>query len=213
MLRDGGDISKEELLRELGYGGGAAEYEAALKEAGLTNPRKSRIAAAKRAQVEAALAARFVRVCNRGDCRAKASGVAAGRAVCAASTQADCEVCGGSDNRAAVDEMVAAFARAGWRRLCVVGGSAATQEDLKGRIAGRLELRLVDGKRSRALALAQADEAWADLVVIWAATELDHKVSEQYRGRNRVTAPGRGVALLARVAAESARLAVERGRK
>lgn len=213
LQREGGDILKKDLLLELGYGGGAAGYEAALEEAGLSNPRKARIAAGKRVQIEAVLAARFIRVCNRGDCRAKAAGIAAGRAVCLASTQSDCEVCSGSENQTAVDEMVAAFEKAGWRRLCVVGGSASTWENLEQCIEGRLELRLVDGKRSRQLRLAHADEAWADLVVIWAGTELDHKVSEQYRGKNRVTAPGRGVATLAKAARESARRAIEAGRK
>src|SRR5690606_32941997 len=100
-----------------------------------------------------------------------------------------CEVCGGSVNRAAVDEMVAACARVGWRRLCIVGGSPATRQELESLVGGRLELRLVEGTVAGTLKEAAARTAWADRVIVWGATELDHKVSTLYRGRNVITVP------------------------
>lgn len=201
------DIAKIEMLRELGYGGDADLYADVLEAAGLSNPRKARIALNKRDLVAGALRAAFIRICSRGDCSSKALEVGAGRKPVPAAMQADCEVCGGSRNRSAVDEMVHAFAVTGWRRLVVVGGSAATRGDLLRQIDGRLEVRTVDGTLSRRRAQADADVAWADRVVIWASTELNHKVSELYRGPKVITARSRGVAELAQAATISALMA------
>ena len=44
------------------------------------------------------------------------------------------------------------------------------------------------------------DRRWADLVVVWGATELDHRVSQLYHGPNVITAAKRGVAEVAVVA-------------
>lgn len=199
------DMAKADMFRSLGYGGDVSLYAAALEDAGLSNPRKERIAEAKRPQVATVLGARFFRVCTRGDCKNTAAGLAKGRTVVPAATQADCEICGGSRNRAAADEMVSAFHAVGWNRLVVVGGSPATREELSRHIDGRLEVRMVDGTRSRRLAEAESDVAWANLVLIWASTELDHKVSTLYRGPKVVTARSRGIAELCFAATTAAR--------
>ncbi len=206
MTAASSDISKIDLLRELGFGGEPALYDAALQSAGLSNPRKPRIAVSKREAVAAVLADTFMRVCSRGDCsnRARAEGGSGGRTPVPAASQADCEICGGSVNRGSTQAMLAAFAACGWTRLCVVGGSPSTREDLGRLLGDHLGLRLIDGTRARNQAEADADCAWADLVVLWGSTELAHKVSERYRGRNVITAPRRGVADLAREAATAA---------
>jgi hypothetical protein len=100
--------------------------------------------------------------------------------------------------------MLDAFARTGWTRLCIVGGSPSTREDVQRRIGQRLELRLIDGTRARNQADADADCAWANLVVLWGSTELAHKVSERYKGNNVIICPRRGLAELAREAATAA---------
>jgi hypothetical protein len=198
------DISKSELLRELGYGGEVSLYDAAMQAAGLSNPKKPRIAIAKRAAVADLLAAGFMRVCSRGDCTNRAPSIAGGRIVVPAATQADCEVCCGSVNRGGIDEMIAAFGRNGWKRLCIVGGNPSTREDLQRLAGSRLDLRLIDGTRSRNQADADADCTWADLVVLWGSTELAHKVSERYKGKNVITCPRRGLAELAKEATTAA---------
>ncbi len=198
------DIAKTELLRELGFGGAMSLYDAALQEAGLSNPRKPRISVGKRDGVAAVLTERFMRVCSRGDCSNRAPTMAAGREIVPAATQADCEVCVGSVNQGGVEEMLAAFAQSGWSKLCIVGGNPATREDVQRRMGNRLELRLIDGTRARNQADADADCAWANLVVLWGSTELAHKVSERYRGKNVIICPRRGLAELAREAATAA---------
>jgi hypothetical protein len=173
------DLAKADLFRELGFGGDPAPYEDALLADGLSNPRKARIAGAKREQVAAALTARFFRVCARGDCQQRAPAVAGDRRVTQATAQSFCEVCGGSVNRAAVDRMVRACTRIRWHRLCIVGGAPATREELRALVNGRLELRFIDR------------------TVVWGATQLDHKVSTLYRGPTVLTVHRRGIADLA----------------
>ena len=149
------DIPKAEMFRSLGYGGSVAFYADVLEAAGLSNARKERIAESKRANVARKLAEHFFRVCTRGDCANDAPGRAAGRTVVPAATQADCEVCGGSRNRSAVDDMVLAFRDAGWERLVVVGGSPATREDLRhSQQPSRLRW---PSTQARTLAAAKAD--------------------------------------------------------
>lgn len=194
-MADVPDVSKEDFLAQLGYGGDIALPLLVLEEAGLTNPRKTRINAAKRADAERLLAERLIRVCNRGDCRTAAA--RDGRAIADASAQAFCEVCGGSAQRDAVDRMVRACAARGVTRVCVVGGSPEYRTVLEERIAGRIELRLVDGQTARTRRDADADLRWAHLVLIWGPTELDHKVSTLYTGPTVVTVRKRGIAQLA----------------
>lgn len=192
------DLAIDDVLADLGYAADTARpiARAALEVAGLTSARKQRIAATKLDAVKDLLAARFLLACARATCRA----AGAGRTVLDAAQPTDCGVCGGSENRAAVDRAVAALTARGRRRIVVVGGSPATHEELRALVGGRLDLRLVSGTERRTGRDAKADLAWADVVVIWGSTELDHKVSKLYtdaRERRVVTCPRRGVAALA----------------
>lgn len=189
------DVSKADMLAELGFGGDLAPAFAVLERAGLSNAKKQRISASKRNQAERALAEALIRVCNRGDCRTAARDDL--RETVDAATQADCEICGGSSQRDAVDRMIAACARAGVVRVVVVGGSPVYREVLHRHVAGRLELRLIDGQTARTQRDADADVKWADLVLIWGPTQLDHKVSELYSGPKVVIVRRRSPAQLA----------------
>jgi len=117
-------------------------------------------------------------------------------------------VCGGQQNRAEVDRAIAALAARGMRRLVVVGGSPGTHGELRELVRTRLELRIVSGTDRRTGRDAKADLAWADLVVVWGATELNHQVSKLYTGgkpRHVVTCPKRGITALARTIVEALR--------
>ncbi|MCC6285033.1 MAG: hypothetical protein IT439_06965 [Phycisphaerales bacterium] len=203
------DISKAELFRELGFAP-SAELEHALAEAGLSNPRKPRISLDKREAVRALLEGAFFRVCARGDCQFKAQTLAGERRVALASGQDRCEVCGGSVNQRAIDAMIEACRSAGWSRVCVVGGSPSSRRDLDSGVGKRLELRLIDGTKTRNLKSAAADTEWADCVVLWGGTQLDHKVSNLYRGDHVVTATARGVPEVAATVEQAAKRAASR---
>jgi hypothetical protein len=197
-------IAKMALFRELGYAGPWEPLELALEEAGLSRRSKQRISRLKTEAVREVLRARFALLCGRGDCATRAGEILAGRLPALAVRQADCEVCGGSVNRAAVDRMVAALNRARFRRLCVVGGSPEAHRELASLVAGRLELHLVGNERRHTLRDAEANLRWADLVIIWGGTQIAHKVTELYpAGHPKVlTIHKRSVAELARAVAQ-----------
>jgi hypothetical protein len=171
---------------------------AALVDAGLTTGRKARISTGKLDAVRATLAARFVVACARQPCRAALAGDP--RAVVDAAQPGDCAICHGSANEPAVDVAIEAMRARGLARLVVVGGSPATHEELRTLVGARLQLRVVDGTERRTSNDAKADLAWADLVVIWGSTQLDHKTSRLYTAAHAdhvVTCGKRGIAALA----------------
>lgn len=103
---------------------------------------------------------------------------------------ARCVVCQGSVNERARKRVLVACHRSGVRRLVVVGGSPRAREELWGDYEERrpdgsrsgigVEWRLVDGTGRPNEREARANLDWADIVVIWATTQLDHKVSMLY---------------------------------
>lgn len=196
-MRGERDIDKSHLYATFGFGGDPSPYDAALAEAGLSNASKRRILASKSPEVERILRARFVPVCGRGDCQAAAATKRNGRVIAPASVPEACVICGGGPNVRSVERMVESCRAIGWTRLCVVGGSPNTRQELARLVDSRLELRLIDGDRSRTAAAAKADVVWADLVVIWGATQLSHKVSMSYRGPNVVGVGKRSIAEVA----------------
>lgn len=185
------DAKKADFYADLGYGGAMAVYDQVLAAAGLTNVRKPRISTVKRARARLLLERHFFRVCSRGDCKRDASRLARPRTIVPASAPAWCEVCSGSVTQRAVDEMVHAAGDSA--RICVVGGSPATRQALSAAVDGRVRLRLVDGTGTHTRAQAVENTRWADLVVVWGATELDHRVSVLYSGDNVIVAHKRGV--------------------
>ncbi|MCB9844765.1 MAG: hypothetical protein H6811_02095 [Phycisphaeraceae bacterium] len=196
---------KADFLRELGYAGPLALIDPLLEAAGLSSAKKPRIHPDKREAVAQLIEARLVLACGRGDCQAAACAAAGERIVALSAGPEHCEICGGSVNAAAVERMIEACRGAGWRRLVVVGGSPNARSELERLVGGRLELRLIDGTRARSARLARGDLAWADRIVVWGATQLDHKVSTLYDGPKKVQIAIRSVKGVAEAVAESAR--------
>ncbi|MCY1076476.1 hypothetical protein [Archangium lansingense] len=155
-----------------------ARARAALEEVGLTSARKVRISEPKLPKAEQVLAERFYRVCAAAACQQMAR--ASGREPLQVEPRSHCEHCGGSNNRRAETSFLEVCERHGVRRVVVVGGSPAVREELEDKLGGRIELRMVDGTERRTAGKAQSDLEWGDLVLVWGATELHHKVSTHY---------------------------------
>ncbi|PTL77511.1 hypothetical protein [Vitiosangium sp. GDMCC 1.1324] len=155
-----------------------ARARAALEEVGLTSSRKVRISEAKLPRAEQVLAERFYRVCAASECQQVAR--ASGKEALLVEPRSHCEHCGGSNNRRAEVAFLETCQRRGVRRVVVVGGSPAVREELENKLGGRIELRMVDGTERRTAGKAQSDLEWGDLVLVWGATELHHKVSSHY---------------------------------
>jgi len=191
-------LDRLKLLAELGYGHPEASGRAVavLAEAGLTNPRKTGIASEKRKRVVRALEGALVRVCAR----CAKGGAGDGREPVPVDDDTDCEICRGSANRIAVQRAVKACKAGGVRCLVVVGGAPGVHTELKKLWPRRPELRIVPGTGRHTGKQARANLDWADLAVVWATTELDHKVSLLYtkeRSDKVITAGRRGIAALA----------------
>ncbi len=188
------------LLEEMGFRRVDSQQRAraALVEAGLTNERKQNMAQAKRQAAIDAIDARIARVCASSTCRNALD--AGGRRVVEVAAEG-CEVCGGSDTARATQQMVADLEASGRTRLLVVGGSPNARRALRDAVAGsRVEVTFVEGDRPTGAKRAKEMAEAADVVVIWANTMLDHKVSQPFSTAapaKTFTCARRGVAALA----------------
>jgi hypothetical protein len=171
------DVSIDEWLKERGFGAADARAQArtALEEAGLTRAGKQRLSSEKLERALAVLVERFFLHCQNGECTAAAEHSGKTAVVC--EPKSACQSCGGSDNQRAARDFAELF---GHKHLVIVGGSPSVWGELERLFAGKLELRLVDGTARLTSDHAKADLEWADLVLLWGATELHHKVSMQY---------------------------------
>jgi hypothetical protein len=151
---------------------------AILEEAGLTRPGKTRLSEPKLPRAEQLLLERFYRVCTAAECQQAAR--ASGREPLPVEPRSHCEHCGGSNNHRAEVAFLQTCLQHAVRRVVVVGGSPAVREELEEKLGRRIELRMVDGTERRTAGKAQSDLEWGDLVLVWGATELHHKVSTHY---------------------------------
>ena len=205
------DVEIDAWLASIGFGSGLSRTaaRAVLEEAQLTRPSNTRMSAVKLERATAELGAHFSLHCSSPECTGAAQ--RSGRQALLAATKALCPHCGGSDNARAARDLLAACASKGVRHLLVVGGSPSVREELRAALGTALELRTVDGTERRTQERARTDLEWADLVLLWGATELDHKVSTHYahppaaqRGK-LVLVARRGIAALLMAAVEHIR--------
>lgn len=202
------DVEIESWLKGQGFGlpEGRQRARAALEEAGLTRTGKQRMSTEKIARASDALRARFALHCESPDCQRHAED--SGREPLRCDPKSACERCGGSVNQAAETALLEACRRRGVKKLVVVGGSPAVREELEEKLGSALHLRMVDGTERRTADRAKSDLEWADLVMVWGASELHHKVSLLYtqgpaqHRKKVVLVARRGVAALLGAAVE-----------
>jgi hypothetical protein len=197
-------VTKRSLAHELGYGGDMAALDAVLLSAGVSRPEKPNISRGKQRAVAELIAEHFVLVCSRGDCQADAVGD--DRTPVHAWLPSFCEICGGSRVSAAVRDMQAACKAFDVGRIVIVGGSPMLRTRLALELGEFPQARLVDGTMARTAAQAKDDLAWANVVVIWAGSELLHKATMAYgHGHPQlITTTRRGIPALARAVARYA---------
>jgi hypothetical protein len=178
----------------------------ALEEAGLTRPGKHRFSSEKLPRAEAILRELFCLHCDALSCRRYAA--ASGRIAVPCEPKSACERCGGSANVGAATTLKDVCRLYGVQRIVVVGGSPSVREELAGAIGDAVQLRMIDGTERRTQDRARGDLGWADLVLVWGASELHHKVSLLYTQapaplrKKVVLVARRGVAALLSAAVE-----------
>jgi len=188
-----------------------AEARLVLETAGLTRPGKQRITDAKLSKAESVLWAGITPICNDPSCRRSLRGTTPSRPI-VTTTRARCSICGGSNTQRGVREMLDACGKAGLERVLLLGGSRAAHVELREALRGSsVELRLIDGVNdSPTKRDAIADLNSTQLLVIWASTQLPHKVSQSYTrekppGLRQITVSRRGVEALCLEVARFAR--------
>ncbi len=202
------DHDIDSWLAAKGFGLTQARQQArALLEAEkLTHPGKTRISTQKVPRISALFASHFYLCCADPGCERQAR--ESGRAVVRCEPKSCCEHCGGSDNRRAEARWLEACRRHQVTKLVVVGGSPSVREELQATLGKSIALRTIDGTERRPSDRAQRDLDWADLVLVWGASELHHKVSTQYTQaspalrKKVVLVAKRGVAALLAAAVE-----------
>ena len=188
------DMALSDVLSSRGFVGEGAELALGLLcRLGLTRPGKSRIATAKLDAVDEAFGAAFLRHCKKATCLPPARDIR--EAVLVAAEH--CEVCGGSDNRRAVEAMLVAMRQAGWTKLLVVGGSPGTRGDLERLCRDRLKLRFITEDTTPNRKTVGPLLEWSEITAIWTSTEISHKATAVLRDRKVLKVPRRGVAALA----------------
>ncbi len=121
-----------------------------------------------------------------------------------------CEICSGSDIASSFHGFVQACLDHDVSRVTIVGGSPAYRRQLS-KLAEQTDdaprLNLVSGTRRRESRKAQSDMRGSDVVVIWGGGELDHSVSQLYRGGDTrvVRISHRGIARMLQLARSALR--------
>lgn len=158
---------------------GRMEARVVLAAARLTRAGKQRIANHKLERAREALWAGVTPVCANPACLAAAGNPAK---PIVRTVRDRCSICGGSNTRRAGREMVEACGRAGIERILLLGGSGNAHAELRALTADTpIEWRIIDGRNDRPTKRqALPDLAWAQLLLVWASTELPHRVSRVY---------------------------------
>lgn len=175
-------VDIDAFLRGEGYEPAASRARArGVLEAGqLTRSGKRGMAAEKVPAARALLASAFLRVCADEDC-VRLAAASSGRGLVTVHGPA-CEVCGGSNNRRAARALALRLRRAGVDRLLVVGGTPALHAELDQLLGAQgIAMRFVDGAAgSHSARDAAPNLSWAQVMVVWGASPLPHKVSRLY---------------------------------
>ena len=195
------EISIARMLKGFGITAPEAQKAAqdALVEAGVISARRNRanIADSKTERARAVLEQAFLWRCRNGDCKREASGVGEPALLV---EQAACSVCGGSQDGSALRRMAAAASAANVSRILVAGGTEAKWHSIRARSPNSVEWRFIDGTRSRDDRYFRSDRYWAQIIVLWSSTPLDHRVSSHFDGKGDgrvITVTKRGIAALA----------------
>lgn len=177
-----GDISILRMFKDMGIGASASQKAAqdALAEAGIisSRPNRTNIAAAKVNRALEVLEEVFSWHC--GSCKTKST-EAGRRTLLVKRTR--CMICGGSNDRHALEEMASSAAASNVSKILVVGGTSTKHREMREKSPSGVEWRFVDGKKSKDDRYFRHNRRWAEIIVIWGSTELDHKVSNHFDGK------------------------------
>ena len=198
------DIAIARMFRDFGIATPGAQKTAreALSRAGIisSRPNRTNIASEKVDRAREALETAFLWHCGNGDCRRQAE---ASRSLLV--DQVHCTICGGSKDRSSLEAMASALVASNVSKVLVVGGTEAKGREIREKSPPGIEWRFVDGTKSKDDRYFRPARRWADIIVIWGSTVLDHRVSSHFdaKGDGRViTVTRRSIGALAEAVVE-----------
>lgn len=160
----------------------------------ISGRKRVNIEATKLPRVEEYLRAGFVWHCRSSECRTEARDDGGPLLVV---ERLHCPYCGGSDDKRALRHMSAALESHGLGRVLVVGGTEKKHREIQAKSRGLpVVWRFVDGTAAKDDRYYRDDREWADVIVLWSGTPLDHRVSYHFadhRDRRIMTARTRGI--------------------
>ena len=194
-------VTRNQMLIDLGYEHADAHERALaiLVAARLTSLRKERISVDKRDRCRDALAEKLVLLCRQ----CSGLGSPDGRTPVPAVDSRFCGLCAGSVNRRSVERAARACRAHGTSKIVVVGGTPNSHTALSELLPRDIKHRIVPGTERHTRRDALANLKWADVVIVWAKTQLDHQVSQLYTkagpeyARKVIVAQRGGIATLA----------------
>jgi hypothetical protein len=179
-------IEIAEFLADEGFSNpeAAARARALLELEGKTRTGRQRIALAKVHDASRLLRETLARTCQT--CLCLHPEACSGREPVIVRPE-DCETCVGSNSRRAARAAIRALQHAQIRDVLVVGGWPAHVVELREALNHpAIELRTIAGRKGqRSVAEVERDLSWADVLVVWSDTPLDHSLSKPYTKRAR----------------------------
>ena len=193
------DIDINLLLTKFGLRKPEAEkVYASMVISGITRRGKRRIAISKKPDVAHLIKTQFVRACHKSKCRDEAARLASQKpAMRLGVSPSDCEICKGSANDFALEQITQTMKLSGWVNLLILGGSRSTRQSIREALPHSRNIRFVTADSAHSGRVASENKRWADVIVIWASTAISHKVTSHYHGPKTITVARRGVASLA----------------
>ncbi len=194
------DIPIARVLEGLGITNPADQQAAreVLVQAGVisSRPNRANIALNKVGQARDTLWNAFLLHCGSGGCRQKATAARSPLLV----ERSYCRLCGGSNDRAALNDLAEQMGAARIGRILVVGGTETKYREILETSPPGIEWRFVDGQTARHERYYRTNRNWAQVIVLWSSTPLGHKVSSHFDGKGdsrTVTVSRRGITALA----------------
>ena len=159
--------------------------------------RRINIANTKLKRAEDCLKEGFVWHCSNGDCK-QAARVEERNPLLVDKSQ--CFYCGGSGDKQALQGLANTMEAEGLSRILVVGGTDNKGQEIRKKSQTlHVQWRFIDGTKAKDDRYYRPHRDWADVIIIWSSTPLDHRVSGHFTGRSDdrvITAERRGISSL-----------------
>ena len=196
------DYPIDDMLKDYGITNKDSQRNAriALFTAGIIQktPDRANIACDKINRARETLTDQFRWHCNNGECRRIAGEIVALPLLLV--EQHACSICQGNPSSSKLDLMADVAIAAGKRRIAVVGGTEKKEREIRRKSPQGMEWRFIDGSTVRDGRYYRAHRQWADIIIIWQSTPLDHRVSSHFDGKGDdrvITVRRRGIDCLA----------------